>query len=118
MKLEFILNVQARFLEKGTNKPLSGKEYICKLFDYDILKNDFLGEAHPDNTGLVHFSVDPKSFRDFNNLIDKYPDLFIEVEYEEELLFATPIAKNAKVLEGGTFDIKEGEVIDLGTFLV
>lgn len=118
MNLEFILHVHARFLEKGTNKPLSGEEYNCKLFDQDLLKNDFLGEAHPDDTGLVQFSVNPKTFRDLNNLIDKYPDLFIELEYGEEVLFVTPIAKNAKVSEDGTFDEKDGGVIDLGTFLV
>lgn len=118
MSLQFLLQVYACFIEKSTNKPLTGENVICRLYDSDLLEDDLLATAIPDNKGVVHYRIDPKNYRDFDSFLEKLPDLYIEIESDGEIIFKTPIAKNVNALDDGTFNLKEGEVVNLGTFLV
>ena len=118
MSLQFLLQVYAQFIEKGTNKPLSGDQIICRLYDKDMLEDDLLGTVIPDASGKVHFSIDPKVYKDFDSFLERFPDLYIEVEAYGEIVFKTPVAKNISAIEKGSFNFKQGEVVDLGTFLV
>lgn len=118
MKLRFLLHVHACFLEKGTHNPLHGEHIICRLYDKDLVQDDLLGSATPNAHGKVHFTIDPEHYGELRSLVDKFPDLYIEVESQGEILFTTPVATDIKALEDGSFNMQEGESVDLGTFLV
>ncbi|MFN3939314.1 MAG: hypothetical protein ACK4IY_01925 [Chitinophagales bacterium] len=118
MGLRFLIQVSAQFIHRETQEPLSGDTYLCRLYDADILEDDLLGTSIPDAEGRVHYSIDPKYFRDFDSFLEKLPDLFIEIEKDGAVLFKTPIAKNIQIKDVGDFDFSKGEALNLGTFFL
>lgn len=118
MGLQFLIQVTAQFIQKESTEPLMGDTFLCRLYDADLMEDDLLGTATPDAHGKVHYSIDPKFFRDFDSFLEKLPDLFIEIEKDGAIIFKSPIAKNINVKDVGTFSLAKGEAIDLGTFLI
>lgn len=118
MGLQFLIQVTAQFIQRESNEPLTGEAFLCRLYDDDLIEDDLLGTATPDAQGKIHYSIDPKYFRDFDNFLEKLPDLFIEIEKDGAVIFKTPVAKNIHINDVGTFSFAKGETLDLGTFLI
>ena len=87
------------------------------LNDKDILNDDFLGEAHPDEEGIAKFKLTQKAFSGFAGL-DNKPDFYFVVYKGGKEIFKSKVMSNLDLSNLEEFIMKEGDVIDLGTFLI
>ena len=114
---EMNLEVRVRLIGKGDDKPISGKEFAVRLYDKDVFNDDFLGESVPDKEGTVRFQFSKKDFSGLAKLDDK-PDFYFLVYRNKKEIFRSKVMSNLDLSDLETFIMKEGEVIDLGTFLI
>lgn len=113
------MNIEVRvfLVAKGTDEPVTGSEYNVRLYDKDMFNDDFLGESSPDKDGMARFLITEKHFAGFANL-DEKPDFYFVVYRSGQEIFKSAVMKNLDLRDIEEFRIKEGEVIDLGTFLI
>jgi hypothetical protein len=114
---EMNIEVKVRLISKGDDEPVNGSEYSVRLYDKDIFNDDFLGESVPDEEGLAKFLF---SEGDFSKPIklDKKPDFYFVVYKNNQPVFKSKVMSNLDLSNVEEFIMKEGEVIDLGTFLI
>jgi hypothetical protein len=111
------LEVTARFIAKGTDAPLTGADYKMRLFDKDIFDDDYIGESGLDENGIAKIKFTHKAFSDLGNL-ETMPDFYFVVVKNNVQVFESKVMKEIDVAALEQFKMGEGEVIDLGTFLV
>lgn len=111
------LEVRLRLIRKGNDEPLSSKTFLVRLYDKDVFNNNFLGESIPDEDGVARFVFTQEAFAGFANLDDK-PDFYFVVYSNGNEIFKSRVMSNLDLSDIETFIMKEGEVIDLGTFLI
>ena len=114
---EMNIEVRVLLIGKGTDEPVTGNEYTVRLYDKDIFGDDFLGQSSPDESGCAKFFITEKHFAGFANL-DEKPDFYFVVYRNENEIFKSSVMKNLDLRDIEEFRMKEGEVIDLGTFLI
>lgn len=111
------LAVKARFIAKGNGLPLTGSGYQMRLFDKDIFDDDYLGESGLDANGVAEIRLSNKAFSDWGNL-ETTPDFYFVVVKDGVQIFKSNVMKEIDIVAIEQFKMGEGEVIDLGTFLV
>ena len=114
---EMNIEVNVRLIRKGDDEPLSGNEFKVRLYDKDIFNDDFLGESNPDEEGLASFVFTPEDFLKPVQL-DKKPDFYFVVYKNDLEIFKSKVMSNLDLSDVQEFIMKEGHVIDLGTFLI
>ena len=114
---EMNIEVKVRLIGKRNDAPLSGDEYSVRLYDKDIFNDDFLGESIPDEDGLASFVFSQKDFSKPVQL-DTKPDFYFVVYKNNLQIFKSKVMSNLDLSDVEEFVMKEGEVIDLGTFLI
>jgi hypothetical protein len=87
------------------------------LYDKDIFNDDFLGETRLDENGVAKISFTHKAFSGALNL-DDMPDFYFVVYKHKEEVFKTKVLENLDIETLEIFKMGEGQVIDLGTFLI
>lgn len=114
---EMNIEVKVRLIQKGDDEPVSGNEYRVRLYDKDIFNDDYLGESVPDEEGVAKFLF---SQGDFSKplALDQKPDFYFAVYKNDKELFKSKVMSNLDLSNVEEFIMKEGEVIDLGTFLI
>lgn len=110
------LEVTARFIGKGHHSALTDA-YTVRLYDKDIFDDDFLGETRLDDNGVAKISFTHNAFADPLNL-DEKPDFYFVVYKNNQEIFKTKVLEDLDIETIGKFKMGEGEVIDLGTFLI
>lgn len=121
---EFSLNkepdlvVSARFIQKGKDGPLKGDRYVVRLYDRDIADDEYLGESHLDDEGRVRIAFSHDAF--VNDVVFKEarPDFFFVIFDNDTPIYSTPVLEDLRLEDLQQLKIGEGEVVDLGTFLV
>lgn len=111
------IEVKVRLISKGNDESLTGKEYTVRLYDKDIFNDDFLGEGIPDEEGVAKFLFSQGDFSKPANLDDK-PDFYFVVFKNKKKIFKSKVMSNLDLSNLEEFIMKEGEVIDLGTYLI
>ena len=114
---EMSMEVTARFISKGTDAPLTGADYKMRLFDKDIFDDDYIGESGLDDNGVAKIKFTHKAFSDLGNL-ETTPDFYFVLLKNGAQVFESKVIKEIDVVALEQFKMGEGEVIDLGTFLV
>lgn len=114
---EMNIEVKVRLISKGNDGPLTGKEFVVRLYDKDIFNDDFLGESSPDEEGIARFVFSQRDFSKPANL-DGKPDFYFVVFKNKEEIFKSKVMSNLDLSDFEKFITKEGELIDLGTFLI
>ena len=114
---EMNIEVRVLLIAKGTDEPVTGNGYTVRLYDKDIFNDDFLGESSLNEDGLAKFQLTKKHFAGFANL-DEKPDFYFVVYRNKEEIFKSRVMKNLDLSDIEEFRMKEGEVVDLGTFLI
>ena len=114
---EMAIEVTARFIGKGHEQPVTGDEYTVRLYDKDIFTDDFLGESKLDENGMAKISFTHQSFSGAAHLDDR-PDFYFVVLKHKQVFFQTKVMEDVDLATVEQFKMGEGEVIDLGTFLL
>ena len=110
------LVIRVRLIRKGDNEPVNGSEYRVRLYDKDIFADDYLGES-PVEEGLASFTITPESFKAPLGL-DEKPDFYFLVYKNGETIFKSQVMQNLDITNFNEFVMREGEIIDLGTYLI
>jgi len=111
------IDVKVRLIGKGDDEPVTGSEYSVRLYDKDFFNDDFLGESVPDEEGIAKFLFSQGDFSKPISL-DKKPDFYFVVYKNKQQIFKSKVMSNLDLSDVEEFIMKEGEVIDLGTFLI
>jgi hypothetical protein len=114
---EMNIEVKVRLIGKGNNEPLTGDQFIVRLYDKDMFNDDFLGESFPDEDGVARFLFSQGDFSKPANLGEK-PDFYFVVLKNKIEIFQSKVMSNLDLSDLEEFVMKEGNVIDLGTFLI
>ncbi|MGN6530409.1 MAG: hypothetical protein ACTHK0_01485 [Ginsengibacter sp.] len=114
---EMNIEVKVRLISKGNDEPLTGSEYSVRLYDKDIFNDDYLGESVPDEDGVAKFLFSQGDFSQPLSLEHK-PDFYFVVYKKKHQIFKSKVMSNLDLSNIEEFIMKEGEVIDLGTFLI
>lgn len=110
------LVIRLRLINKADGKPLEGDSFKVRLYDKDVFNDDYLGESLV-RDGRVFFMISQKSFKSPLNL-DQHPDLYFVVYQDASEIFKSKVMANIDLSAMEEFVMKEGDVIDLGTFLI
>jgi len=114
---DMMIEVKIRFIAKGSDAPLTGDEYIVKLYDKDLVGSDRLGESGLDANGVATIRFSHSAFGEWNSL-EKYPDFYFTLNKGGREIYKSSIMDDFDVDSLEEFKMGEGEVVDLGTFLV
>ena len=117
--MAMMIKVIARFIDKVTGKPLSGNDYVAKLYDSDVIGDDFLGESKLDEKGTAEILLDLAAAGSFDSPLEAYPDLYFALHNKTGVVFESKVFKN---VDFTSKDEISGEhrsnTQDLGTFEV
>ena len=114
---EMNIEAKVRLVSKGNDEPVTGNEFSVRLYDKDIFNDDFLGESLLDHTGVARFTFTKNEYSKPANL-DTEPDFYFVVYKNGSEIFKSKVMTNPDLSSLEHFVMKEGEVIDLGTFLI
>ncbi len=110
------IEVTARLIEKGSDKPLHGGSFRVRLYDRDFFEDDYLGESGLDHDGRAVIIFNPAAMNRNPVLHEDSFDLYFAVFRHDELIFQSKVMHDIAAME--EFRMGEGERIDLGTFLI
>lgn len=111
------IEVKAGFIRKGSNAPLTDAAYEFRLYEKDLMEDDYLGKSGLDAHGVAKVSFKHSDYVDFLNP-EKNPDLYFALYHGEALVFQSKVMRDMDLESLEKFKMGEGEIIDLGTFLV
>ena len=111
------IEVKASFISKGSNAPVTGADYEFRLFEKDLMEDDYLGKSALDENGIATVSFKHGDYMDFLNP-ETNPDLYFALYKGDALVFQSKVMYDVDVEGLEKFKMGEGEVVDLGTFLV
>lgn len=111
------IEVKASFIRKGSDAPLTGAGYEFRLYEKDLMEDDYLGVSKLDENGVAKVSFKHKEYMDFLNP-ETNPDLYFALYKDESLIFQSKVMRDIDLEGLEKFKMGEGEVVDLGTFLV
>lgn len=111
------IEVKASFIRTGSDAPLTGSQYEFRLYEKDLMEDDYLGKSALDENGAARVSFKHGDYQDFLNP-EKNPDLYFALYNGESLIFQSTVMRDLDLEAMEKFKMGAGEVIDLGTFLV
>ena len=111
------IEVKASFIAKGSDAALKGADYEFRLYEKDLMEDDYLGKSTLDANGTATVSFKHGDYMDFLNP-EVNPDLYFALYKGEALIFQSPVMYDVDMEDLEKFKMGEGEVVDLGTFLV
>jgi len=114
---EMNIEVRVLLIAKGNDEPVTGNDYVVRLYDKDVFNDDYLGQSSLNKKGIAKFIITEKHFAGFAKL-DEKPDFYFVVYKNEKEIFKSMVMKNLDLRNIEEFKMKEGEVVDLGTFLI
>ena len=109
--------VKASFVSKGSDAPLTGTEFEFRLFEKDLMEDDYLGKSGLDENGTARVSFKHGDFMDFLNP-EANPDLYFALYKSDSLIFQSKVMHDVDLESLEKFKMGLGEVVNLGTFLV
>ncbi len=111
------IEVMVSFIQKGSDTPLTGADYEFRLFEKDLMEDDYLGKSVLDEYGVARVTFKHGAYMDFLNP-EKNPDLYFALYKADALIFQSKVMRDLDIEGLEKFKMGEGEIIDLGTFLV
>lgn len=118
-KQEMTMAAKIKFVQRGTNLPLTGQQYTVRLYDKDLFSDDdYLGHEQLNADGEALISFHPADIRNHGLGIEQLPDLYILLFKGNVVHFQTKVWDNINFSKLADFNIYEGCVVDFGTFLV
>lgn len=112
------IEVTARLIAKGSDAPVTGKEYLVRLYDKDFFEDDFLGESGLDEKGVARITFNPADYDTEDVLKESSLDFYFAVFKHGKEIFRSKVMEDVNVERFEKFKMGEGEVFDLGAFLI
>lgn len=109
--------VTVGFVRKGSDSPLAGEGYELRLFDKDLMEDDYLGKSPLDEKGVATIAFTHDKFGDNFN-IEQMPDLYFALYKDDSLVYQSNVMEDLDLAAMEKFKMGSGEVVDLGTFLI
>ena len=116
--MEMMIKVIARFVDKKTKKPLSAKDLVARLYDNDVVGDDFVGESGLDENGRAEVVASLSAARSADSPAEKYPDLYFSLLNQNEIIFESKVFKNVDFISKDKTSGEHHSSRDLGTFEV
>ncbi len=116
--MEEMVHLHVTLINKKTQKPLQGEEYVVKFYDKDLISDDYLGQSDVDDVGHAFIQVTRNNYRSKDSPFEKYPDVYFILYKNNEIIYESPVSKNLKLNEIWSFPASEGFHCDLGKFMV
>ena len=114
---EMKIEVTASFIGKGSDAPVTGTDYEFRLYEKDLMEDDFLGVSNLDEHGMAKVAFAHADFRDILNP-ETSPDLYFALYKGDTLIFQSEVRRDIDIPSVETLKMGEGQVVDLGTFLI
>ena len=114
---EMNLLIKVRLIAKGSDTVVHGDDFSVRLYDKDFFNDDYLGQSNLNEEGIAEFTISQKDFSSPLN-IDSRPDFYFVVYKKGVEIFRSKVMSNLDLSNIQEFVMTEGEVIDLGTFLI
>ncbi|MCK5059023.1 MAG: hypothetical protein KAT34_20415 [Candidatus Aminicenantes bacterium] len=105
------VKVIAKFVSKKTGEPLTGEKYTVRIYDNDVVSDDFLGEGKLNNEGVVEILTDLGKALSVDSPAEKKPDLYFEVYSEHGVIYQSKVFKNVDFLQEDTKDFGTFEIV-------
>lgn len=115
---EMNIEVTARLIAKGSDRPVTGEAFIVKLFDKDFFDDDFLGQSGLDDNGQLHITFNPSRLDAGDPIKESSLDFYFVVFKNDVEIFRSKVMEDVDVNAVEQFKMGEGELINLGTFLI
>ncbi len=117
---EATMSAKVKFIQRGTNLPLTGPQYTVRLYDKDLFSDDdYLGHEKLNEQGEATISFRPADIRNHGFGLEEMPDLYVLLFIGDVVHFKTNVFNDVDFgKQANEFNIHEGCVVDLGTFLV
>nr|AIA15863.1 Unknown Function [uncultured bacterium]AIA16218.1 Unknown Function [uncultured bacterium] len=116
---EIEFTVKIKFVQKGTQLPITGEEYIARLYDRDLFTDDdYLGHSGLNDKGEAHIHFFPSDIFNSDLGFEDLPDLYVLLFKGDVVHFQTKVWDNVDFDKLGLLDMREGEVVNFGTFLI
>ena len=116
---EITVTVRIKFVKRGTDTPLTGKQYTVRLYDKDIFTDDdYLGHSGLNDNGEAHIHFFPSDIFNSDLGFETLPDLYVLLFQGNVVHYQSKVWDNVDFDKLALLDMKEGEVINFGTFLV
>lgn len=113
-----LITIKVRFLEKATGAPVSSDGMNVKLFDQDLINDDFLGESKITSDGSATIEFDLSSIRSGDSPAETKPDLYFAIYKYGKLVYKSQVIESLNLAKTGEFTSKEGQSFNAGTFLI
>jgi len=112
-----LIKVIAKFVNKKTGKPVTGEKYKVKLYDNDIVSDDFIGEGKLNNEGIVEILADLGKAVSPDSPAERKPDLYFELFEEDKVIFQSNVFKDVEFLKEDKISGRKSSLTrDFGTF--
>lgn len=116
---ETAITVTVRFIKRGSDSPLTGSEYMVRLYDRDLFTDDdFLGSSKLNEQGEAHIHFYPSDFTSNDIGLEQMPDLYILLFKDDIVHFQTKVWEDVNLETLSLDAIEESRVLNFGTFLV
>lgn len=112
------IEVTARLIAKGSDAPVTGPQYRVRLYDKDFFEDDFLGESSLDTNGVARIIFNPADFDTHDVLKEASLDFYFVVFKNGQAIYHSKVLDDVNVERFERFKMGEGEIFDLGTFLI
>ncbi|MBX3378490.1 MAG: hypothetical protein KF805_00220 [Phycisphaeraceae bacterium] len=117
-----LIKIVARFVRADSGAPLTGPGYRVRFYDFDLIRDDRLGESGLSPDGVAEVICSAADYqggilaRLFDRLKEKKPDLFVEVVESDRAVFRSPIQWNVDPLKVDEVTGRINPTVDLGTY--
>lgn len=118
-----LVKLIAHFVRADTGSPLTHDTYRVRFYDFDLLKEDALGESSLSAEGVTEVICDADQYqtgllgRLFERLKEKKPDIFVEVRGEGGMaIYRSAIQWNLDPFKADEVTGRINPTIDLGTY--
>lgn len=116
--MEKRITVIAQLVHKESGQPIASDGTVVKLYDKDIITDDFLGECKVNEDGIIQISFHRSDFSTSDSLGEKHPDLYFLVFKYGAQLYKSKVMHNFNLDDPIHLNTQEGTVVDLGTFKI
>ena len=117
--MAMLIKVIARFVDQATKKPLFGDDYTAKLYDHDVVNDDFIGESRLDKDGRAEILASLNAAASMDSPLEAYPDLYFALHGKNGMVFESRVFKDVDFLGKDEVSGEHRSITrDLGTFEV